>query len=278
MNVSGAIYQGTIEIRGRLSKYESIYLLSCVMSMGSEDLLRDHDRVLSADEERRFRAMVRARVDEVPMSYITGEAEFFGRKYLVTRDVLIPRPFSEKLVRLANELGDISSHETVLDIGTGSGCLAISLALSGVFNNVIASDISPAALMVAKKNALNLGAKNVSFQLCDLLPDARSIPSLIVANLPYLPEGLVVREDNERETGEPPLALYSGKDGLDLIRRLLRELVLMNWLGDLILELESRGVDPIADYCRTRGWKEVTGDRFVSKNAAMMHLRRDALV
>ncbi|KAF0107047.1 MAG: release factor glutamine methyltransferase [Anaerolineaceae bacterium] len=173
-----------------------------------------------------------------PLPYVLGEWEFFGLAFAVTPDVLIPRPETELLVEralswmrqrltLKRQAGMAKSAEAdsplrVLDVGTGSGCIAIALAANAPEARVTATDISPAALTVARRNAERLGVANrVTFLEADLFPNPL-LPdpySLIVANLPYIPtatlHGLPIFGR------EPALALDGGADGLALIRRLL---------------------------------------------------------
>jgi release factor glutamine methyltransferase len=177
-----------------------------------------------------------------PLPYVLGEWEFFSLPFEVTLDVLIPRPETELLVeRAVSWLREQKKESTVLDVGTGCGCIAISLAVNVPQIRVIATDISPAALVVARRNAEKLQvADRVTFLEADLIP-AALIPasfSLIVANLPYIPtvtlHGLPVFGR------EPTLALDGGADGLNMIRRLLTKAPALLTPGGLILfEIEA---------------------------------------
>jgi len=185
--------------------------------------------------------------------YVIGHWEFFGLDFEVTPDVLIPRPETELLVEKAIAwLRSSPERRAIADVGTGSGAIAVAIAVNIPDVRVLATDISGKALEVARRNALKFnGEERIEFIECDLLPTQSSIvhrPSsinLICANLPYIPtETLHNLPIFERE---PTLALDGGPDGLDVIRRLLN--IGPEWLtpnGMMLLELEStRGVQAL---------------------------------
>jgi release factor glutamine methyltransferase len=181
-----------------------------------------------------------------PLPYILGGWEFFGLPFRVTPDVLIPRPETELMVEhamawLRNKLNVERRKLNVADIGTGSGCIAISLAVNVPEIQVTATDISPAALVVAQQNAERLKvAEQIDFVEADLVPDSLSPSSfsLIVANLPYIPTSTLHRLPIFGR--EPALALDGGADGLALIRRLLAKApALLAPGGMLLLEIEA---------------------------------------
>jgi release factor glutamine methyltransferase len=175
-----------------------------------------------------------------PLPYVVGHWEFFGLDFEVTPDVLIPRPETELLVEKAlawlEQRADASS---VIDVGTGSGCIAISIATRFQKVQFTATDISPGALEVAKRNAGKFSAANrIKFICCDLLPEKTRTYDLIVANLPYIPTKKM--EALPIYGREPTLALDGGSDGLDLVRRLIS--LAPGYLspgGMMLLEIES---------------------------------------
>jgi release factor glutamine methyltransferase len=155
-----------------------------------------------------------------PTQYITKHQEFYGREFKVTRDVLIPRPETELLVETILKL--IAAHGLIIDVGTGSGAIAITLALE-LNRSVIATDLSQEACAIARSNALNLASK-VQFLEADLLkPFADATADIIVSNPPYVP--LDDRAGLQREVRdfEPSLALFAGPDGLAIYKRLIPE-------------------------------------------------------
>jgi release factor glutamine methyltransferase len=182
-----------------------------------------HDRdVLAPAQAAAVEAFVARRLAGEPVAYILGEREFFGRAFTVTPDVLIPRPETEHLVEAALERFPADRSIAVLDIGTGSGCIAITLKLERPAWQVTAVDVSPAALVVARRNAERLGAE-VTFLESDLFSalDGRRF-GLIVSNPPYVAEA----DDHLRQGDarfEPVGALASGPEGLNAARRIVEQ-------------------------------------------------------
>ena len=155
-----------------------------------------------------------------PVAYILGQREFYGREFIVTPDVLIPRPETELLIDLALKL-PLPDDARVLDIGTGSGCIALTLAAERPGWTVIASDVSGPALAVANRNRTRLDLEHIEFFEVDLYPSNGSLNlNLIISNPPYITE-----TDEHLKQGdvrfEPRVALSPGADGLDAIRRLI---------------------------------------------------------
>jgi release factor glutamine methyltransferase len=176
-----------------------------------------------------------------PLPYVLGQWEFYGLDFWVTPATLIPRPETELLVeRALGWLRTQPGRRLAVDVGTGSGCIAIALAANIADVRLLACDISPQALRVAKKNTQRHGVEGrVSCLQADLLPPARRPFDLICANLPYIPE----RTLKNLEVGrwEPGLALDGGPDGLDLVRRLIEQAPeALAPEGRLLLEIEAR--------------------------------------
>jgi release factor glutamine methyltransferase len=176
--------------------------------------------------------------------YVIGHWEFFDLDFDLTPDVLIPRPETELLVERAIALlQSTSGQKSIIDIGTGSGCIAISLAVHIPELKIIATDISSKALEVAHRNARKFHVEHqIEFIECDLLPEPSALQAstfnLICANLPYIPTAQLHRLPIYGR--EPTLALDGGADGLDLFRRLLH--IAPNWLkpnGCMLLEIEA---------------------------------------
>jgi release factor glutamine methyltransferase len=175
-----------------------------------------------------------------PLPYILGQWEFFGLKFCITPETLIPRPETEHLVENAlTWLDQRPKCRLALDVGTGSGCIAIALASRIPDLQIIATDISLSALYVARRNASQLGTlQQVEFLQANLIPPVQSKFNLICANLPYIPTSTL---HNLKVYGkEPELALDGGEDGLDLIRNLIYLAAYSVSPGGLILlEIES---------------------------------------
>jgi len=194
-------------------------------------LVVDARRALSAEELARFREMVKRRRAHEPVAYILGEREFWGRVFRVDRRVLVPRPDTETLVEAALERTRyVSMSMRALDLCTGSGCVAITLAKERPTSVVYATDASEEALAVARENALRLGAYNVVLRAGDLYAacaaragtaDASLRFDVITANPPYIARGEMPALQQDVRDFEPRLALEAGVDGLDVLRRVV---------------------------------------------------------
>jgi release factor glutamine methyltransferase len=170
----------------------------------------------------RFNALIARRAAREPIAYLTGLREFYGRTFRVNRHVLVPRPETELVVDEALRFLAPRTTPRVVDVGTGSGCLAVTIALECQGAHVVATDSSEAALAIARENATLHGvAERIDWRHADLLGDLTGPFDLIVANLPYVPEGDRESLPPEVSRYEPAAALFGGPDGLDVIRRLL---------------------------------------------------------
>lgn len=181
-------------------------------------LLAHLDTELQTSQLHTLNSWLERRAKHEPIAYILGTKEFYGRDFMVTPDVLIPRPESESFLKLLPEFGPLSGKH-LLDVGTGSGALAISAVLENTKLQVWASDVSEAALEVARANAKKLGA-HVRFVESNLLSAVQEDFDIIVANLPYVPPDYEVSPDVHFE---PQIALYADHGGLALIEELLRQ-------------------------------------------------------
>lgn len=178
---------------------------------------------LSADEAAIYLDLIERRFAGEPIQYIVGETEFFGLPFSVSSDVLIPRPETEHLVEKAIELAGRFTEPRIVDIGTGSGAIAVALARALSVAQITAIDISPQALAIAKGNAERNGvADRVRFLGGNLLaPVAKERFEMIVSNPPYVPASDRSSLAVEVRDYEPAVALFAGADGLDVIRQLI---------------------------------------------------------
>ena len=192
-------------------------LLAFALGCVRVDLLAHPERVLSAAEGDRFETLVQRRLTCEPIQYIVGAQEFFGLQFEITSDVLIPRPETEHLVEAVLRLAD---KNEILDVGTGSGAIAIALAYHSPNSRVTAVDISPVALEVARRNARRHGVNDrmVFFQ-SDLLASVNAQFDVVVSNPPYVAETEVLEPQVDRH--EPHSALYAGPTGLEIYQRLI---------------------------------------------------------
>ncbi len=229
-------------------------LLAYVLGMSRAQVVAYTERELSDEQQARLRAILRQLEAGTPLPYILGEWEFYDLTFTLTPDVLIPRPETELLVEHA--LRWLQAHpqrRRMADVGTGSGCIAVTLAHHIPDLYVLGTDISFPALRVAQTNARRHGVESrIDLLQTDLLPEPPPYMGrsqrfdLIVANPPYIPSatlrGLVVSRH------EPRVALDGGPDGLDVIRRFLT--LAPRWLaprGVLMIEIEaSEGPEALA--------------------------------
>ncbi len=187
-------------------------------------LTRARDPLPSAFD-RLYRELIARRIAREPIAHIVGHREFWGLEFEVTPAVLIPRPETELLVEEAlSALPHRDGVRRIIDVGTGSGCLAVTLAVEFPAAAVVGTDMSAAALAVAGRNAeRHNAAGRITFLETDLLLDVAGPADLIVSNPPYVPAGDAATLAPEVARYEPPSALYGGHDGLDVIRRLLAD-------------------------------------------------------
>ena len=196
-------------------------LLAYLLEVKREWLVAHSDEELSSHIKNEFEVLVEQRLNREPVAYIIGNKEFYGREFIVTPEVLIPRPETEALIDMVKEY--VHPGTRVLDVGTGSGCIGITLKLEHPTLNMTLGDISEVALDIARKNAHMLGAKPLRFVISDLLEHWLSHQhpksfDLIVANLPYVDSTWKRSPETDYE---PELALFASDHGLELIKRLI---------------------------------------------------------
>ncbi len=204
-------------------KVTSQLLLCSVLKIPRLNLFLDIDRILSNTELASYKQYIIRRVNHEPLEYILGETDFIGHKVFVSPKVLIPRPETELLVQeTINELKKITHKDLVIiDIGTGSGCIALSVKSEFPGAQVWASDISLPALEVAKVNAQSHNV-SVNFYNGFFPSELKSVKDLIiVSNPPYIQSEVIGTLMPEVKDHEPKLALDGGKDGLDIIWQIL---------------------------------------------------------
>ncbi len=220
MEANRALAEGGVEE----ASLEARMLVRWAVSLDPVGLHLSLDRDMGLEEEAGLRDMLARRLGGEPMAYISGSREFYGRDFIVSPDVLIPRPETELLVEGAMAMARQRPVRFIADIGTGSGAVAVSLAAELPDVRVYAVDISAPALDVACRNALRHGVADrvdiIQGKFLEPLPQA---VDMVVANLPYVPSGDMGVVNTVGF--EPALALDGGGDGLDAIRRLCGELL-----------------------------------------------------
>ena len=220
------------------ARREAGSLLSFIIGNDRTFLIAHAGDELADRDVDQFRKAVERRAAGEPLQYITGVQDFFGREFRVTPDVLIPRPETELLVEAALDFNRAAT--LICDVGTGSGCIAITLLCELNEARAVAVDESPAALEIAKFNAQQLSvAERAEFVVSDCFDSlgARAF-DLIVSNPPYISAGTLAGLQREVRDHEPLLALSPGPDGLSFVRRLVREAPpFLKQNGHLIMEI-----------------------------------------
>lgn len=244
---------------------EAEFILMHVLGCKRSELFLNARRPLTGEEEKLLRGVVERRVKREPSQYIFGEAEFRGRPFKVTRDVLIPRPETELIIsealKEAPSFG--ASRLTMVDLCTGSGCIGISAAMELEGSQVFATDISERALAVASGNAERLGVgERVRFAAGDLfspLPEElKGRVHMVLSNPPYINDNDIPGLEPEVRDFEPMLALAGGPGGLDIIRRILSEASLFLVPGGLLLmEIGYEQKEPVSAEARRAGWERI---------------------
>ena len=203
----------------RSARLDCFILLEQRLPHDRAKILAHLDAELTDEIRKQLDSDIQLRLQHIPTQYIIGYGEFYGRQFIVSPDVLVPRPESESLISL---LKTLPTPATIVDVGTGSGCLAVTAKLEHPDSRVIGLDIAERALSVARQNADKHTAA-VEFVHSDLLASlpATEAPTILLANLPYVPQSMTI---NEPAKHEPTIALFSGADGLDAYRTMWQQI------------------------------------------------------
>lgn len=202
---------------------DCLILLEDLLGVDRVYLLARPELKLTAARLKKLNGQTARRAKHEPLSYIRGKSDFYGRQFTVSHQTLEPRPETETMVELLLNIDKLSG--LVIDVGTGSGCLAITAKLEKPQFEVWATDISPQCLKIAQTNAKKLDADIRFFQgdLLEALPTTNTnyqLPTTILANLPYVPDDWQI---NQAASHEPRLAIFGGVDGLDYYRKLFKQ-------------------------------------------------------
>lgn len=236
------------------AKFEAQLLLQNVLQVNRAWLIAHEQDDVPADTCQKFSALLSRRLKGEPIAYILGNREFYSLDLMVTRDTLIPRPDTETLVEAALAKIARAATDQILDLGTGTGAIALAIAKNRPLVHITAVDSSDAALNVAKKNSQTLGILNVEFQLSAWFAalDGKKF-DLIVSNPPYIEQDDIHLTQGDLRF-EPISALASGLDGLDDIRQIIDNcLVYLKPQGWLMIEHGYNQAESVADLMANNG-------------------------
>ena len=272
--ISQAITEGSrrLHASGIDQERRTAGLLLChVMGIDRTRLLTRSEEQIDEAQYRAYLALVGRRAAGEPAQYLTGHQEFYGLDFIVTADVLIPRPETEFLIERVMNIVEDSKQDSplIVDVGTGSGCIAVTVAMQLPRARLIATDASPAALNVARTNAERHGVRDrIEFLEGDLLAalaerGLEGAVDVLASNPPYVNEERPELIQREVYEWEPHEALFGGVDGMDFYRRLLAGgLQYLKPGGYLLVEIGYGQLDSISDAVAASSWKlvDVTRD------------------
>jgi release factor glutamine methyltransferase len=254
MNIHAILHEAqillsqTLEVSNQEAKFETQLLLQHVLNVNRAWIISHENDALQPNIHELFEALLNLRLGGEPMAYILGSREFYGLKLMVTPDTLIPRPDTETLVETALAKIFDDTNPSILDLGTGTGAIALAIAKNRPQASVIAVDASNSALEVAKKNTQNLSINNIEFILSNWFENLTNQRfDVIVSNPPYIEQNDVHLSQGDLRF-EPISALASGADGLDDIRQIINDcLIHLNPQGWLMLEHGYNQASQVAD-------------------------------
>ncbi len=238
-----------------VSSHKVKLLLADITNSSIPALFIDNDKCLTFEQENRFNQYLQRLLKQEPIQYIIGKADFYGLILQVNENVLIPRPETEGLVEWISQQN--RGAIDILDIGTGSGAIALALKHLNSDYNVFATDISFEAIKLARANARHSGIQ-VSFYQADLYPPPSAKYDIIVSNPPYISTVDYDSLDDEVKLYEPRLALLAGRDGLDVYRRILiTAKKYLNSNGKLYFEIGDKQATAISEIACNNGYQNI---------------------
>lgn len=248
------------------ARLDCLVLLEDALDKDRGYLLAHPELALHNKQLKKLDSQIERRAQHEPLAFVRGKTEFYGREFYVNKRVLEPRPESETMIDLLKNL--ISKNRPwktwkIADVGTGSGALAITAKLEIPDAEVVATDIDPACLKVARKNSKKLGAA-VKFLQGDLLEPVVPLPTahyILLCNLPYVPDNFTI---NQAAMNEPRQAIFGGSDGLDLYRRLFAHIERLPQKPQCILtESLPFQHEKLAEISQTAGYGLQTSQDFI---------------
>jgi len=258
LKIDQALAEATLQLQpiSESPRLDAELLLARALDVQRSYLFAHPEEEMDPAAAARFAATIAKRIDGMPMAYIVGEKEFWSMTLLVSPATLVPRPETETLVDQAMICIPRKSAMQVIDLGTGSGAIALAIARERPACDVMATDLSEEALAVARENARRLNLPNIEFrQGAWIEPVADLVFDIVVSNPPY-----IAKDDRHLESlhYEPRQALESGEDGLDAIRQIaISAGAVMNANGKLLLEHGSQQADAVSAILTEAGWADI---------------------
>ncbi|HWP92963.1 MAG TPA: peptide chain release factor N(5)-glutamine methyltransferase [Thermodesulfobacteriota bacterium] len=240
---------------------EAFLLLAKALSIEVKDIYSHPEREFGPEEVEEFNRLLERRIKREPMAYILGEKEFYSRSFLVTPDVLIPRPETEVLVEEALKILENFTSPSIIDVGTGSGCIAVTLGSERQDASIFATDISYEAILIARKNAKRHGVSEwISFICAHLLGCFKDESfDLVVSNPPYVKRTDYDSLDRDVRDYEPKLSLLGGEEGIEYIKEIIlqskRALKKDGWC---IIEVGVNQSDRVIEMFAEAGFKDIS--------------------
>jgi len=234
------------------------HLIAHVLKLSRLELYLEFESKLNEEELGRLRELVKRRAQGEPLQHLLGTVEFCGQTFLIDKRGMIPRPETEELVELLIAKCEMrNANFKMVDVGTGSGVIALSLAKEFPESEIFAVDVSEGALALARENAGRLGLERVHFQESDLLEDLSERFDLIAANLPYI--SMQDRQSLSREVlHDPEIALFAGTKGDELVRKLIEQAPAhLNAGGLLALEIGLNQAEELGQFLRQKNYHDI---------------------
>ena len=239
------------------------------------DLYLDFEKVIDSEDLIILRGWIKRRVNREPIQHIIGHSEFYGRRFIVNKDVLIPRPETETIIGISIDALLKNNNPVIVDVGTGSGCIGITLALEMPHSKVFGIDISDAALSIAKKNAALYNLKNIDFIKMDFLnQDINHNVDLLVSNPPYIPKKEICTLMRDVKEYEPMMALTDNSNGLSFYQKILNIIpTVVKKNGVTILEV-GRGdhYNKVKEIFNKEGYNNIETIRDLNKDIRVLKI------
>ena len=239
-------------------KLDAELLLAKALNVTREEILLNLNRKINQSDSKNFNYYINLRKNYIPIAYIVNFKFFWKYKFFVNKHVLIPRPETELMIEKVLETLSVSSNKKILDIGTGSGCIAISLIKERPSCRITAIDKSKKAIKVAEKNAeMHQVGKKLNFLNIDVDKYFSNKYDLIISNPPYIKNSELLSLDKDVKLNEPKLALSGGYSGLEILFKIINKCkMLLKINGKLILEIGHKQGKELSKYLNLNGFNQ----------------------